>query len=72
MNNWFLLAESATDLFLLFLLVWYRLKKRPRPEPVAGVFAFLDANLVELIFAAILIPGFVGMASKLIEAAAPK
>ncbi len=54
------------NLLMLGLLVWYRMHKRFKKDR-DGLWSFLDHNLVELIFAAILVPDMWGQIAALIS-----
>ncbi len=57
------MAEQGT-IFLVLLLIYYRATKKYKEKPVDGFWQVLDQNVVEIIFAGILIPDVVGLAVK--------
>ena len=56
--------EEQTLFTLVLLLIYYRATKRYKEKPVDGLWALIDQNFVEIIFAGILIPDTIGIAFK--------
>lgn len=52
-----MLLPVATDLILFAMLIYYRIHKKFKQERGGGLGAFLDRNIVELIFGIVLAPG---------------
>ena len=61
-----LFLPPVANILMLALLVYYRINKRFKKEQKDGFWAFLDHNLVELIFGAVLVPDLWGQIAKLI------
>ena len=54
--NWPLTIEAAITISGLAGLVAYRLKRKFKHDKVDGMWLFIDRNIVELIFAGVLVP----------------
>ena len=65
--EWTPFVEPVTNLFLIGLLVWYRIHRKFKNETVKGVLPFMDRNIVELIIGAMVVPGVVGVFAKMLN-----
>jgi len=63
-----LLVPPGQTLGGVALLVWYRQRKRFPKERVKGLFAFLDANMVELIIGAAILPDWLPLIAQVLNA----
>jgi len=60
-----LFLPPVANILMLALLVYYRINKKFK-KARDGFWAFLDHNLVEIIFGAVLVPDMWGQIAKLI------
>jgi hypothetical protein len=51
-----ILVPIAANLLMLAMLIYYRKTRKFREDRIRGLWAFLDANIVELTFFAMLVP----------------
>ena len=65
--EWTPFVEPITNLLLIGLLVWYRINRKFKKEPVKGWKALIDRNMVEIIIGAMVVPGVVGVFAKMLN-----
>ena len=61
-----LFAPHVVNLLMLGLLIYYRQRKRFREDRKTGLWPFLDANIVEIIFGLMLVPDVADLIMQLV------